>query len=95
MVGIGMRDFECTLCGQTFKQMSGDMIFPGPEICGDCLQEVWDMEDATHTQHVSVCLEERQREEMIQSMLQHIQWHKEKWASAEEVIQSRAHPFGF
>ncbi len=95
MVGMGLREFECTLCGNKFEQMSGDLMIPGPEICEECLREVWDMEDTALKQYVSTRLKEHKREEMIESMLQHIQWYKDTYTSVDEVLQSRINPFGF
>ena len=95
MVGIGLRDFECSLCDKTFERMSGDLMVPGPEICEDCLQVVWDMDEAAKTQYVTDRLVERQREEIIQKILEIIQWNKERYTSVDAVIKNRKNPFQY
>ena len=95
MVGIAMREFACSLCGQTFEKYSGDLIIPGPEICESCLCEVWEMDDATLTTHVGLCLKKQQGSVTEHSMVQFIQWEKQTWASPEDAIQARKKPFHY
>jgi hypothetical protein len=47
MPGFGPREFECTLCQQSFTMPSGDLMVPQPRICDECLTQVWEMEDQT------------------------------------------------
>jgi 5-methylcytosine-specific restriction endonuclease McrA len=45
MVGIMLRELECTHCGGTFTDMEGDMIFPIPRLCDNCLVDLWHSSD--------------------------------------------------
>ncbi len=89
MVGIALRDFACSLCGQTFEKYSGDLMIPGPEIYDSCLRSVWQMDDVTLTSHVRKCLEKQKEQVTLQDMLQHIKWYKLASTTADEAIESR------
>ncbi len=88
MPGMAVREFECTLCRQKFSLLSGDLFFPGPNICDDCLEEVWELESEELAKHVAgrVASEEKIG---VNSIVRHIKWHRERWGSAEEAIGNR------
>ena len=44
MAIMGLKDFECSVCQQTFTMLSADFIPPGPYICTECLEELWELE---------------------------------------------------
>ncbi len=45
MVGIFLREFNCTHCGQIFTIEEGDLILPGPRLCDNCLKRLWHLTD--------------------------------------------------
>ena len=40
MVGIYLREFDCTYCGQSFTLEESDLILPEPRLCDDCLKRL-------------------------------------------------------
>ena len=100
MAILALREFECTLCHRHFSLLSGDLILPSPKLCDECLKVLWELEDDTLEKHISESLakahQDRERREshieeraLVNSTVQHIQWHKEQWSSVEEAIQDR------
>ena len=88
MVGLAVREFQCALCQKQFTLLSGDLMFPGPNICDECLGEVWGLEGEELAKHVAECLAGEERIP-VNSIVQHIRWHKEQWRSADEVVRDR------
>ena len=95
MAGMALREFACSLCGQKFEKYSGDLMIPGPEICDNCLHDVWQMDETTLASHVRLCLEQQKRQVALQDMVQHIQWFKQTFENAEGAIRARKKLFGF
>jgi len=100
MAILALREFECTLCQQHFTLLSGDLILPGPRICDECLKVLWELEGDALEKHISERLgmasKDGERPEshvenraLVNSTVQHIQWHKDRWSSADEAIQDR------
>jgi hypothetical protein len=100
MAILALREFECTLCQQHFTLLSGDLILPGPRVCDECLQVLWELEGDALEKHISESLRKAshdgerleshiEKQALVNSTVQHIQWHKEQWRSAEEAIQAR------
>ena len=101
MVGLALREFECTLCQRRFTLLSGDLILPGPSICDECLRALWELEGDALTKHISGCLKEEasrvgerpeshfEERALVSGTVQLITWYKEQWGSAEEATQDR------
>ena len=96
MAIMGFRDFECTVCQRHFDMLSGDLMVPGPIICDECLRVLWKLESDAVARHVSECLKQKDSQlgegpdaALVNSTVQLVQWHKEKWGSIEEAIRSR------
>lgn len=90
MPGFMPREFECSLCQAPFTMLSGDLLLPEPNICDDCLKTVWQMADETLAHHVREQLGERNQDEAWRnSIVQHIKWTREQWATAENAIRVR------
>jgi len=101
VVGIAIREFECTLCLSQFTRLAGDLMVPSPNICDACLRVVWKMDDAALAAHVSRCLTENVprlehgyapyggQRALEDSTAQYILWHRDQWNCAEEAIQAR------
>ena len=90
MPGLMLREFECSLCQAQFMMLAGDLLLPGPNVCDDCLTAVWPLDNEALTHHVRERLgAQGQGEAGVNSIVQHIQGHREQWAAAEEVIRFR------
>jgi hypothetical protein len=90
MPGLAVREFECSLCHTPFTMLSGDLILPGPNICDDCLREIWELEGKVLVKHVAGCLGSQSEEKgLVHSVIQHIKWHRGQWRTAEDVIRDR------
>lgn len=88
MPGMALRDFNCTLCSETFEKMSGDLIIPEPDLCDDCLREVWEMDGDSLTAYVA----ERLPEDAgfsVEKVVHHTQMIQENSENAEQAIQDR------
>ncbi len=88
MPGFGLREFECTLCQQSFIMPSGDLILPEPNICDECLNQVWEMKAQALTAHVIGCLPSEENA-LVNNVVQHIKRYKEQGGEIEEVLQHR------
>ena len=95
MAGMTWREFKCSLCGQKMNRYSGDLMIPGPEICDNCLREVWEMDDNTLSSYVDVCLEKQKRPVTLQSMLKYLQGYNQRWTNVEDVMKWRKDLFSF
>jgi hypothetical protein len=89
MPGMSVREFKCDLCDQPFRMPSGDLMVPGPNVCDDCLREVWDMADDALTEHVAACLARGAGQASVNDIVQYINTNREQWEEAEEVIRLR------
>lgn len=100
MAILALREFECTLCQQRFTLLSGDLILPGPRVCDECLSVLWELEGDALEKRISESLTKAsqdkecpeshtEKQALVDSTVQHIQWHKEQWSSVEEAIQDR------
>ena len=89
MPGMSIREFRCNLCDQPFTMPSGDLMVPEPNVCDDCLREVWDMEDEVLTKHTVACLAPGAEQASVNSIVQCIKTHREQWGEVEEVIRLR------
>ena len=99
MPGIAMREFRCNLCRRPFLMLSGDLMFPQPRVCDDCLRAVWDMEDADLTAHVEECFargdatragdDRSPGDDMISvaDVVGLIMAQRQQWGTAEEAIE--------
>jgi hypothetical protein len=73
MPGLAVREFKCSLCQKPFTMLSGDLILPGPNICDDCLREVWELEGEVLVKHVAECSGLQSEEKaLVNSIMQHI-----------------------
>ncbi len=84
---FGLRDFECTLCQQSFTMPSGDLIGPGPNICDECLSLVWEMKDQALTEHVIGCLPGAENA-LVDNVIRHIKRQKQG-GELKEVLEFR------
>lgn len=73
MPGYFLREFDCSICGQPFTMMEGDMILPIPRLCDSCLKENWNANPGTLQSDISM----------------HIDKLKERWPSLESLITAR------
>ena len=100
MAIMALRDFYCSLCGCVVTMMSGDLMYPRPVVCDQCLRDVWDLEDEALHQHVAGCLakpiaaevrKSPSRDPMVDedSIVGHIQGYKERWSSAEKAVEAQ------
>ncbi|MCP4601600.1 MAG: hypothetical protein GY847_13995 [Proteobacteria bacterium] len=85
---FGLRDFECTLCQQSFTMPSGDLILPEPNICDECIVHVWDMGDQALTEHVIKCLPDKDNV-WVNEVIQYIKKHKESGGEVKEILKFR------
>ena len=85
---MALRDFTCTLCPKTFEKMSGDLIIPQPDLCDDCLKQVWEMDGDALTAYVTERLPE-DAQFSVEKIVRHTQSVQEGSASAEQAIQNR------
>jgi hypothetical protein len=70
--------------------LSGDLILPGPNICDDCLREVWNLEGKELAKHIAGRLGLQSEESaLVHSVIQHVEWHRERWRAVEDVIRDR------
>jgi hypothetical protein len=92
---MALRDFNCTLCPKTFERMSPDLIIPEPDLCDDCLREVWEMEGEALTAYVAEHLPE-EAEFSVEKIVRHTQWIQESSESVDQAIAGRkSFLFGF
>ena len=89
MPGMSIREFKCDLCDQLFTMPSGDLMVPEPNVCDDCLREVWEMEDEALTGHTAACLARRAEQASVNSIVQYINTNREQWGQVEEAIRLR------
>jgi hypothetical protein len=89
MVGMVLRDFVCSLCGNTFEKYAGDLNIPGPELCEQCMFQVWEMEGVTLITHIHVCLNKQDNSVTEHHMLQYVNWLKTTWKHPEDAIKTR------
>ncbi len=75
MPGMAVREFECTLCQQPFRLLSGDFFLPEPNVCDDCLRQVWELEREALEEHVAECLAGRETFP-AGDIVRHIDWHQ-------------------
>jgi hypothetical protein len=68
--------------------LSGDLIIPGPNICNECLSQVWELEDEALSPYVAERLAD-EGEISVNNMIEYIQGYKGHWKSAKEAIESR------
>jgi hypothetical protein len=69
---------------------AGDLLLPGPNLCDDCLTAVWPLDDEALTHHVLDRLGARSQEETwVNSVVQHVKGHRERWATVEDVVRYR------
>ncbi len=81
MVGMCVRDFECTLCQRHFSMMYGDLIVAEELICDECQKELWPLEDDE--------LRERVSEKLAKNaswLEEHYKWHGER-GFEERIVQ--------
>lgn len=89
MPGMSIREFRCDLCDQLFTMPSGDLMVPEPNVCDDCLREVWDMDDKALAQHIVGCLARGAGQVSVDRIVQYINTNREQWAEVEEAIRLR------
>jgi hypothetical protein len=89
MPGMSIREFKCDLCDQPFRMPSGDLMVPQPNVCDDCLREIWDMADEALTEHVVACLARGTGGVSVDRIVQYINTNREQWKEVEEVIRLR------
>lgn len=58
-VCMANREFDCILCGRHFSRMTADAIFFVEQICDECLEELWQLNEAARREHVSQQLTKR------------------------------------
>ena len=85
---VALHEFNCILCQQTFELMFGDVIFPIPEMCEDCLREVWEMDEKALTAYVAKRLPEDAMFP-VEKIVQHTQMIQANSESAEQAIENR------
>ena len=88
MPGLVLREFDCTFCGQRFSLLSGDLILPGPELCDDCLREVWALKGEDLEQCVSRCAVDA-GPALVDDVRAYLQGYRARYAKVEEVIYIR------
>jgi hypothetical protein len=101
MSGMTIREFTCSLCGQSYLKSSGDLMVPTPDLCDACWKEVWDMEDQALTEYVVSCLAEKESapgqelgapdegQAAVDEIVKYIRSHTEHYGEVDEVIQMR------
>ena len=91
MALMAVREFECVLCQAHFTLLSGDLIVPETLICDECLAELWPLQGDALMERISGRLVERtpQQAALEKRIAQHIEWLRQRWTSADEVIQNR------
>ena len=95
---LAPRDFECIFCGQTFSQLSGDLMVPGPDICDACLETVWSLDDDALRKHVAhhLCMQEQgipgmgKGAELETNIVHYIQDLKQRYDGLDALLQERA-----
>jgi hypothetical protein len=85
---MALRDFDCILCQSSFEKMSGDLIIPQPDLCDDCLKEVWEMDGDALTAYVAEHLPE-DAQFSVEKVVQNTQWIQESAESVEQAIENR------
>ena len=88
MPGLAVRAFDCTLCGQRFSLLSGDLILPGPELCDDCLRAVWALEGEDLEQYVGQCVADADPA-LVDSVRTYLAGYRTRYADVEEAIHNR------
>jgi hypothetical protein len=91
MPGMSIKEFKCDLCDQPFTMSSGDLMVPQPNVCDDCLTEVWDMADEALAAHTAACLARGAGagQFSVEDIVSYINTNREQWAEVEEVIRLR------
>ncbi len=82
MAGMGVRDFDCTLCARHFEMMYGDLIIIEELICDECRKELWPLEGEELRERVSRKLAKNAR-----WLEERYGWHGEK-GFEDRVVQS-------
>ena len=85
---MALREFECTLCSQSFTLLAGDLMVPAPNLCDACLEEIWALEGKALESHVAGCLPDAD-ERLVAGVIRHLGWHRSTWSSAGEAIAQR------
>ncbi|MGD8456525.1 MAG: hypothetical protein PVF83_09085 [Anaerolineales bacterium] len=85
---MALREFNCTLCPKTFEKMSGDLIIPEPDLCDDCLREVWQMDGDALIAYIAERLPEDAMFS-VEKIVHHTQTIQRNADSAEQAIQKR------
>jgi hypothetical protein len=88
MAIMAMRDFQCSLCGGWFGEMSGDLMLPSPYVCDGCLQEVWDLDDEALVQYVAERVP-AEGAQPVSGSVRHIRDIRAGWESVEALVESR------
>ena len=72
--------------------MSGDFIFPEPDLCEDCLKTVWEMDGEALAAYVT---EHYPEDAMfpVEKIVEHTQRIQESSESVEEAIERRKNLF--
>jgi hypothetical protein len=83
-----LRDFNCVFCQSTFEMLAGDIMIPEPDLCEDCLKEVWEMDDEALTIHFTLHLS-LDAAFSAEEVVQHTQRIQEQSESPEQAIQAR------
>ena len=92
---MALRNFNCILCSKSFEKMTPDFIVPEPDLCDDCLREVWEMDGDDLTAYVAERLPE-DTSFSVEKVVQHTQMIQQNSGSAEQAIEDRkAWPKGF
>jgi hypothetical protein len=86
---MSIREFKCDLCDQPFTMSSGDLMVPQPNVCDECLREVWDMPDKALAEHTAACLAQRAGQASVDDIVSYINANRERWAEVDEVIRLR------
>ena len=91
MPGMSIKEFKCDLCDQLFTMSSGDLMVPTPNVCDECLREVWDFPDKALAEHAAACLArgEGAGQVSVDDIVSYINTNREQWAEVEEVIRLR------
>ncbi|MCJ7735772.1 MAG: hypothetical protein MUQ10_00460 [Anaerolineae bacterium] len=88
MPGIAVREFGCTLCRKKFTLLAGDLFVPEPDLCDECLGEIWPLEGEALVKYVAERWPDEEKLPM-DSVFQYINQYKAQWPSAEEAIKQR------
>ena len=88
MAFMTVREFECTLCRKKFNLLAGDLLLFEPDLCDECLREIWQLEGEELVKYVTERWPDEEKLPM-DSIFQYIKQFKERWPSAEEATRDR------